>query len=164
MLMGFIRTAVLAGVINVILFCATHRVLPAQWVAPDWRSLFRLSGFTESKPSQDRMKSFACRGTGRKNLEKGCLEEDEEPMSLRPQLDPLDAPQKSQMRIKIDNHIDIALQSGRNRDSMSNADRTTVPISQLAALQRPLPALVREKRKSTMSEVTMVIGGERWEI
>jgi len=152
----------LSGVVNVLLFCATHRALPAQSVVPGWRSLFRLSGFTESNPSQDVEKSFACRGTKRKDLEKWYLEEDEEPMSPRPQRDPLDDPHRPQVRIKIDNHIDNALQSGGNRDSMPNADRTTVPNSQLAPPpQRPLPALVRGERKKNMtSELTMAIGGE----
>lgn len=153
---------VFAGAINVLLFCATHRILPAQSVTPGWRSLFRLSGFTESNSRQDAEKPFACRGTERKDLEKRWLEEDEELVSPRPQLDPLDAPHRPQVRIKIDNHIDNALQSGGNRDSMSNVDRTTVPKSQLAALERPLPALVRgERRKSVTSELTMVIWGER---
>ena len=150
--------------VNVLLFCATHRVLPAQSVVPGWRGMFRLSGFTESNPNQDTDKSFACRGTergdGRNDLEKGYLEEDESP---RPQLDPLD-PHGPQVRIKIDNHIDNTLQSGKNRESASSIDRSTVPDSQTLAPQRPLPALVREERKESMtseiSELT-VVGGER---
>jgi len=106
-------------------------------------------------------KSFACRGTKRKDLEKWYLEDDEEPMSPRPQLNPLDDPHRPQVRIKIDNHIDNALQSGGNRGSMSNANRNTVPNSQLAPPQRPLPALVREERKENMTtELTMATGGE----
>jgi len=148
----------LSGVVNVLLFCATRRILPAQSVVPGWRGLFRLSGFTVSNPSQDTDKSFACRGTERRDLEKGC-EEDEEPMSPRSQLDLLDDPHGPQVRIKIDNHVDNTLQSGGNRDSMSNIDRYTVPTSQLSVPQRPLPALVKEERRKSMtseiSELTM---------
>jgi hypothetical protein len=138
-LMGFVPV-VATGMVNVLLFCATHRIPPAQSVVPGWWSLFRLSGFTESNPSQDTDKYFACRGAersgGRKDLEKGCLEEDEEPMSPRPQLDLLDDPHGPRVRIKIDNHIDNTLQSGENRDSMSDADRSIAPNSQLAASPR----------------------------
>ena len=149
--------------VNVLLFCATHRILPARSVVPGWRGLFRLSGFTESNPSQDTDKSFACRGTERKDPEKGWLEEDEDPMSPRPQLDLLDDPHGPQLRIKIDNHVDSTLQSGRNRDGISNDDRSTVPSSQLAAPQRPLPALVREERKSATCEISelAMVGEER---
>lgn len=127
------------GMVNVLLFCVTHKILPARPVVPGWRGLFRLSGFTESNPSQD--------------LEKGWLEER---MSPRPQLGLLDDPHGPQLRIKIDNDID---NTGKNRDGISNGNRSTVPSLQLAAPQRPLPALVREERKrvrSEISELTMV--------
>jgi len=100
--------------VNVLLFCATRRILPAQSILPGWRGLFRPSGFTESNPSQGTDKSFACRGTERKDLEKGWLDEDKEPVLPRPQLNPLDDPHWPQVRIKIDNHIDNALQSGES--------------------------------------------------
>jgi len=82
----------------------------------------------------------------------------------RLQLDLLDDPHGLQVRIKIDNHIDNTLQSGENRDSVSDVDRGTVPSSQLTVSQRPFPALVREERRrsarSEISEPTM-IGDER---
>lgn len=143
--------------VNVLLFCATHRILPVQSVVPGWRSLFRLSGFTESDPSRDPDKSFACRGTERTDLEKGYLEEDEGSLSPRLQLDLLDDPHGPQVRIKIDNHIDNA---GENRGSVTRANRSTVPNSQLVAPQRPLPALVKEERIKSLafeiSELRMV--------
>ncbi|KAF9647845.1 hypothetical protein BDM02DRAFT_3079599, partial [Thelephora ganbajun] len=43
----------LSGMVNVLLFCATRRILPDQSVVPGWRGLFKLSGITESNPSQD---------------------------------------------------------------------------------------------------------------
>lgn len=66
------------------------------------------------------------------------------------------------MRIKIDNHVDNALRSGENRDSVSDVDRSTAPNSQFLAPQRPLPALVRdERRKSVASEISeLTIVGE----
>lgn len=148
--------------VNVLLFCATRRILPAQSVVPGWRGLFRLPGFRESNPSQDTDNSFVCRRTERKDLERGWLDEDEVPMSPGPQLDLLDDPHGPQVRIKIDNHIDNSLQSGENRSSVSNVDRSTVPSSQ--STQRPLPALIREeRRKSARSEVykLTMIGDER---
>jgi len=148
-----------AGTVNVLLFCATHRILPAQSVVPGWRDLFRLSGFTVSNPNQDTDRSFACRGTERRDLEKRCLEDDEEPMSPRSQLDLLDDPHGPQVRIKIDNHVDNTLQSGENRDSMSDTDRRTVPNSQSMVPQRPLPALVRERGKSMTVEISELAGG-----
>lgn len=167
MLMRTVRPVVWTGVVNVLLFCATHRILPAQSVVLGWRGLFRLSGFTESGPNQDTDKSFACRGTerndGRKGLEEGCLGVDEESMSSRPQLDLLDPHAHGpQVQIKIDNHIDNTLQSGKNRDSISSTDRDIVPDSQLLAPQRPLPALVRgERKESTTSEISeLTIVGE----
>ena len=76
------------GMVNVLLFWMTRRILPAQSVVPGWRGLFKLAGFTEPKPSQDTDKSFACRGTGRggegNDLENGRLEEDEDSTSPRP--------------------------------------------------------------------------------
>jgi len=155
--MGLVRPVVLTGAVNVLLFCVTHRMLPAKSVVPGWRGLFRLSGFTESNPSQDVEKSFACRGTGgnvgKEDLEKGYLDEDEELMS--PQLDLLDDPHGPQVRIKIDNHIDNTLRSGVYRDSTSSIGRSTVLGSHLVVPQRPLPALVREERRaSTTSEMS----------
>lgn len=126
----------LSGTVNVLLFCATRRILPAQSVVPGWRGLFRLAGFTESNPIQDTEKSFACRGINGKDLEEG--------------------------RIKIDNHIDNTLQRGENREGMSNDDRGTVPDLQPVIPRRPLPALVREERKSVASEISelTVVGAE----
>ena len=157
--MGLVRPVILTGAVNVLLFCATHRILPAKSVVPGWRGLFRLSGFTESNPSQDVEKSFACVGAGgdvgRNDLEKGYLEEDEELTPPRPQLDPLDDPHGPQLRIKIDNHIDNALQSGVSRDSTPNTDRSISPSSLPVTPQQPLPALVREERRHSMgSEVS----------
>jgi len=156
---------VLTGAVNVLLFCATHRVLPAKSVAPGWRGLFRLSGFTESNPSKDLENSFACRGTGRdvggKDLEKGHLaEEDEGSVCPRLQLDPLDDPRGPQVRIKIDNHIDNALQSEADRDSTSNTERSTSLSSLPGPPRRPLPALVRDSMASEISELTIV--GKEW--
>jgi len=142
----------LSGVVNVLLFCATHRrILPAQSVVPGWRGLFRLSGFTEPNPNQDTDRSFACRGTKRRDLEKGYFEEDEELMSPLSQLDLLDDPRGLQVRIKIDNHVDNTLQSGENRDSMSDTGRRPVPDSRFTVPQRPLPALVREERRKSIT-------------
>ena len=159
-LIGIARPVVL-GMVNVLLFCVTHRILPAQSVVPGWRGLFRLLGFTESNPSQNTDKSFACRGPeksgGGVDLERGCLEEGEELVSSGPQLDLLNDLHGPQVQIKIGYHIDNALQSGENRESLSNDDRSTAPNSQLAAPQRPLPALIREERReSVTSELTMV--------
>ena len=165
--MGLARPVVLAGVVNVILFCVTHRILPAKSVVPGWRGLFKLSGFTESSSSQDE-KSFACRGTGvdveRQDLEKGYLEEDKELTSPRPQLDLLDDPHGPRVRIKIDNHIDNALQSGMSRDGTPTTDQSISPSSLPVTPQRPLPALVREERRnSTVSGVSeWTIIGEEW--
>ena len=167
MLMGLVRPVVLTGAVNVLLFCATHRMLPAKSVAPGWRGLFRLSGFTESNASQDIERSFACRGAGgdvgRKDLEKGYLEEGEL-TSPRLRLDLLDDLHGPQVRIKIDNHVDNALQSGVSRDSTPNADRSISPSSLPVTPQRPLPALVREERRhSTASEISeWTIVGEEW--
>lgn len=111
--------------VNVLLFCTTRRILPTQSVVPGWRGLLWLSGFTESNQSQDTDKSIVCKGMG---LE-GCLDEDEEAISPRPQLDD---PHWAQVRIKIDNHIDNTLESGENRDSASDVARGIVPSSQLA--------------------------------
>jgi len=147
----------LSGIVNVALFCATRRILPALSVIPGWRGLFRLPGFTETKPSQDADKSFACGGTETSDLEKG-HPEDEEPMSSRPDLDLLDDPHgPPRARIKIDNHIDNALLSGESRDSVLNGDWNTLSNSHLAVPLRPLPALVREeRRKDTESELKMI--------
>ena len=160
--MGLVIPVVLIGVVNVLLFCATHRVPPAKSVAPGWRGLFGLSGFTESNPNQDIEKSFACRGpgreVGRKDLEKGNLEEDEESMSPgpRPQLDLLEDPHWPQVRIKIDNHIDNTLQTGASRDSTPNSERS-ISLSPLpVAPRRPLPALVRDSTASETSELKIV--------
>jgi hypothetical protein len=71
------------------------------------------------------------------DLERGCLEEGEEVVSSGPQLDLLDDLHGPQVRIKIDNHIDNALQSGENRDSLSNDDRSTAPNSQATTPSRP---------------------------
>ncbi|KAF9779448.1 hypothetical protein BJ322DRAFT_352040 [Thelephora terrestris] len=139
----------LSGTVNVLLFCATRRILPARSVAPGWRCLSRLAGFTGS--NQDTEKSFACRGIDGKDLEKGCPEES----TPRSQLDLC-----PQVRIKIED----ALQSGENRGSTPNADRGIVPNSRPVIPQRPLPALVREERKSMTSgkwELT-VVGEGRW--
>jgi hypothetical protein len=66
-----------------------------------------------------------------------------------------------QVRIKIDNHIDNTLQSGENRGSILNGDRSTAPNPHLVVPQRPLPALVRgERSKGAESELTTV--GEGW--
>lgn len=130
--------------VNVALFCATRRTLPARSVMPGWRGLFRLAGFTETKPSQDADKSFACVGTETSYLEKE-HPEDEEPMSSRPELDLLDDPHEPlRVRIKVDNHIDNTLLSGENRDSVLNGDPHN---AHLAIPRRPLPALVREERR-----------------
>ena len=152
--MGLARSVVRTGIANVPLFCATHRVLPAKSVVPGWCGLFSLSGFAASNPRHDADKSFSCRGAERnlgKDLEKGWLEEARESMSSRPQLDLLDDPHGPQVvRIKIDNRIDNTLQSGKNRDGMSNADRNTAPNSQLEARRRHLPALVRGRGLSEL--------------
>ena len=158
--MGLVYPVVPTGMVNVLLFFATHRMLPAKSVAPGWRGLFKLSGFTESKPGQDTERSFACRGTQggveRKDLEKG-FPEDGEPMSPRLQLRILGDRHGRQVRIKIDNHVDNTLGWGGNR--------STAPNPGLVIPQKPLPALVREERKgsvvSEVSELTMV-DEERW--
>jgi len=162
--MCLVRPVVLTGAVNVLLFCATHRILPAKSVVSGWRGLFRLSGFTEPNASQDVEKSFVCRGgggyvEGRRDSEKGYLDEDEELTPPRPQLDPLDDPHGPRVRIKIDNHIDNALQSGVSRDSAPNTDRSISPSSPPATPQRPLPALVREERRSEISQWTVIEGG-----
>lgn len=160
--MGIVYPVVRTGLVNVVLFCATRRILPAQSVAPGWRDLFRLSGFTESNPSQDVEKSFACRGTDGKGLENGYLEEDGESTPQSP-LELLHDHCGPQVRIKIDNHTDNACRSGENRERMSNADRGTVPDLRAVIPQRPLPTLVREERgsmTSVASELT-VVGEDR---
>ena len=112
--MGTVRLVIWTEAVNVFLFCATRRILAAQLDLPGWHGLFISSGFTESNPSQDTDKSVACRRTERKDLEKGWLDEDEEPMLPRPQLNLLDDPHWPQVRIKIDSRIDNALQSGES--------------------------------------------------
>jgi len=151
----------LSGMVNVGLFCATRRILPARSVIPGWRGLFRLPGFTETKPSQDADKSFACWGAGGDDLEKE-RPEDEEPMSSRPDLDLLDDPHGPlRVRIKIDNHIDNTLLSGETRGSILNGDRSTPPNPHLVVPLRPLPALVRgERSKGAESEPKTI--GEGW--
>ena len=134
-LMGIVCPMVRTGAVNVLLSCATRRILPARSVVPGWRGLFRLAGFTESNPIQDTEKSFACRGINGKDLEEG--------------------------RIKIDNHIDNTLQRGENREGTPNDDRGTVPDLQPVILRRPLPALIREERKSVGSEISeLTVVGE----
>ena len=81
----------------------------------------------------------------------------------RLQLNLLDDPYGPQVRIKIDNHIENILQSGENRDNVSDIDRSTVPGLQLTVPQRPFPALVREERRSARSEISepRMVGDER---
>ena len=150
--MGVVSPVVRTGVVNVLLFCATRRILPARSVAPGWRGLFRLVGFTESNPSQDTEKSFACMGIDEKEMEKGCPEGEES--TPRSQLDLF-----PRVRIEIDN----TLQSGENRKGTPNADRGAAPNLRPVIPQRPLPALVREERKSMTSEISeLTVVGEGW--
>ena len=111
--MGVISPVVRTGVVNVLLFCATRRILPARSVAPGWRGLFRLVGFTESNPSQDTEKSFACMGIDGKELEKGCPEGEES--TPRPQLD-----LSPQVRIEIDTLCSPG-RTGRVRQMLTGA-------------------------------------------
>jgi len=142
----------LSGVVNVLLFCATRRILPARSVVPGGRGLFRLVGFTEPNPSQDTEKSFACKGIDGRELEKGRPEDEES--TPRPQLD---------LCPQVWNEVDNTLQSGENRKGTPNADRGTAPNLRPVIPQRPLPALVREERKSVTSEISeLTVVGEGW--
>lgn len=87
--MGTVRLVIQVEMADVLLFCAARCILPAQSVVLGWQGLFGLSpniepdslpGSMESNPSRDTDRPFICRGTERKDLEKGFLDEDEEPM------------------------------------------------------------------------------------
>lgn len=160
--MGIMYPVVWLGTVNVLLFCTTRRILPAQSVLPGWRGLLSRLGFTASNPaSQDVENSVSCRGDEGSDSEK---ESEEDESTQWSQLDPLDGSHGSQVRIKIDNHVDNALQYGENREDVSSTNRSAVPGLPPLVPLRALPTLVSEEgRKSMASDMSerTVVGEEQ---
>lgn len=154
----------LSGLVNVVLFVTTRRLLPSETVFPGWRKLLPiLEGFqrpSQTKGTADR--SFAShsvhhQGDLEKNFSISLQKIDEELLSAHSDSCPLPS-----SRIKIDNHVDNTLTTRDRSDIISissivssNTDMPLRPPPVVTISHLPHPSEHR-KALSTASSITLV--------
>lgn len=143
----------LSGLVNVVLFYTTRRLLPAQSVFPSWRKFMPWSWFSrpaanDHPAKENTEKSFACRaaahgGDVEKNIDTfAALREEEEDESLYL---PVSNAHES-FRVKIDNHVDTMLTDAPDESARSSV-ASSFDIGVGPEKDRPPPtALVMDAR------------------